>query len=111
MNLAVIFEIAADAFESGDARFEEVLAEAAEAATWYWVLAPERGKPKQPLLLGPGPPRPRGPAFLETGFVWAPYVPLVVTSVLKATRLREDWRQYSQRVLRPEFYGRITIPE
>ena len=55
----------------------------------------------------------KGGSFLESGFVWAPYVPLQVTptfldpsdfSFRKGLRTR-----YAKKLLRPDFYGQITV--
>jgi hypothetical protein len=55
----------------------------------------------------------KGGSFLESGYVWAPYVPLQVTptfldpsdfSFRKGLRTR-----YAKKLLRPDFYGQITI--
>lgn len=55
----------------------------------------------------------KGGSFLESGFVWAPYVPLQVTptfldpsdfSFRKGLRTR-----YASKLLRPDFYGNLTI--
>lgn len=55
----------------------------------------------------------KGGSFLESGFVWAPYVPLQVTptfldpsdfSFRKGLRTR-----YAKKLLRPDFYGQLTI--
>jgi Straboviridae major head protein len=55
----------------------------------------------------------KGGSFLESGFVWAPYVPLQVTptfldpsdfSFRKGLRTR-----YAKKLLRPDFYGQLTV--
>ena len=55
----------------------------------------------------------KGGSFLESGYVWAPYVPLQVTptfldpsdfSFRKGLRTR-----YAKKLLRPDFYGQLTI--
>jgi len=55
----------------------------------------------------------KGGSFLESGYVWAPYVPLQVTptfldpsdfSFRKGLRTR-----YAKKLLRPDFYGQMTI--
>lgn len=55
----------------------------------------------------------KGGSFLESGYVWAPYVPLQVTptfldpsdfSFRKGLRTR-----YAKKMLRPDFYGQLTI--
>jgi len=55
----------------------------------------------------------KGGSFLESGYCWAPYVPLQVTptfldpsdfSFRKGLRTR-----YAKKLLRPDFYGQLTI--
>lgn len=55
----------------------------------------------------------KGGSFLESGYVWAPYIPLQVTptfldpsdfSFRKGLRTR-----YAKKLLRPDFYGQLTI--
>jgi hypothetical protein len=55
----------------------------------------------------------KGGSFLESGFVWAPYIPLQVTptfldpsdfSFRKGLRTR-----YAKKLLRPDFYGQMTV--
>ena len=55
----------------------------------------------------------KGASFLDAGFVWAPYIPLQVTptfldpadfSFRKGLRTR-----YGKKILRPEYYGRLTV--
>lgn len=55
----------------------------------------------------------RGSQFLETGAVYAPYVPLVTTPLIydpnNLTPRKGVMTRYAKRVLRPEFFGRIVI--
>jgi hypothetical protein len=55
----------------------------------------------------------KGSSFLDSGFVWAPYIPLQVTptfldpndfSFRKGLRTR-----YAKKMLRSEFYGQVTV--
>ena len=48
MTLSDIFDIAADAYEEGRVdRRNAILAELApEVRAWYWVIGPERGRPR-----------------------------------------------------------------
>lgn len=55
----------------------------------------------------------KGSSYLDSGYVWAPYIPLQVTptfldpndfSFRKGLRTR-----YGKKMLRPEFYGQITV--
>ena len=54
----------------------------------------------------------KGNSFLETGYVYAPYVPLIVTPTLFDT---EDFTprkgvmtRYGKKMVRADFYGRVT---
>jgi hypothetical protein len=55
----------------------------------------------------------RGTNFLETGAVYAPYVPLIQTPLvydpINFTPRRGVMTRYAKKVVRPEFYGRIVI--
>ena len=55
----------------------------------------------------------RGSAFLETGAVYAPYVPLITTQVIydpnNLTPRKGVMTRYAKKVVRPEFYGRLVI--
>ena len=55
----------------------------------------------------------RGSSFLETGAVYAPYVPLVTTPLIydpnNLTPRKGVMTRYAKKVVRPEFYGRIII--
>lgn len=55
----------------------------------------------------------RGSNFLETGAVYAPYVPLIQTPLVydpvNFTPRRGVMTRYAKKVVRPEFYGKVII--
>jgi hypothetical protein len=55
----------------------------------------------------------RGENFLETGAVYAPYVPLMMTPIVydpnNFTPRRGVMTRYAKRIVRPEFYGLVVI--
>ena len=55
----------------------------------------------------------RGSQFLETGAVYAPYVPLMMTPLVydpkTFTPRKGIMTRYAKKMLRPEFYGRIYV--
>jgi hypothetical protein len=55
----------------------------------------------------------RGANFLETGAVYAPYIPLIMTPLVydptNFTPRRGVMTRYAKKVVRPEFYGKIVI--
>lgn len=55
----------------------------------------------------------RGSNFLETGAVYAPYIPLIMTPLVydpdNFTPRRGVMTRYAKKVVRPEFFGRIVI--
>jgi hypothetical protein len=55
----------------------------------------------------------RGNNFLETGAVYAPYIPLVQTPLvydpINFTPRRGVMTRYAKKVVRPEFYGKIYV--
>ena len=63
--------------------------------------------PSNKILLGY-----KGNSFLETGYVYAPYVPLVVTPTIfqpeDFTPRKGVMTRYGKQMVRPEFYGTIT---
>ena len=54
-----------------------------------------------------------GPTFLDTGYVFAPYIPLQVTPTFMDPNnfeLRKALRtRYGRRLVRPEFYGTVSV--
>jgi hypothetical protein len=55
----------------------------------------------------------RGTSFLETGAVYAPYVPLITTPLVydpnNLTPRKGVMTRYAKQVVRPEFFGRIVV--
>jgi hypothetical protein len=55
----------------------------------------------------------RGSQFLETGAVYAPYVPLIMTPLVydpdTFTPRKGVMTRYAKKIVRPEFYGLIQI--
>lgn len=55
----------------------------------------------------------KGRSFLDAGYVWAPYIPLQVTPTWmdpQDFRFRKGLRtRYAKRMLRPEYYGVVTV--
>ena len=55
----------------------------------------------------------RGSNFLETGAVYAPYVPLIQTPLVydpvNFTPRRGVLTRYAKKLIRPEFYGKIYL--
>lgn len=55
----------------------------------------------------------KGGAFLETGYVYAPYVPLIVTPTIYApedlTPRKGVMTRYAKQLVRSDFYGSVTI--
>lgn len=64
--------------------------------------------PKNRVLVGY-----KGSSFLETGFVYAPYVPLIVTPVIykydDLTPTKGVMTRYAKQLVRSDFYGSVTI--
>ena len=55
----------------------------------------------------------RGAQFLETGAVYAPYVPLIMTPLVYApvnfTPRKGVMTRYAKKMVRPEFYGKVYV--
>jgi len=55
----------------------------------------------------------RGTQFLETGAVYAPYIPLIMTPLVydptNFTPRKGVMTRYAKKIVRPEFYGKIYI--
>ena len=64
--------------------------------------------PRNQLLIGF-----KGGSFLETGFVYAPYVPLIVTPTIFApedfTPRKGVMTRYAKKMVRSDFYGKIVV--
>jgi len=57
----------------------------------------------------------RGSNFLETGAVYAPYVPLIMTPLVydpkNFTPRKGVMTRYAKKIVRPEFYGKVIIAD
>ena len=57
----------------------------------------------------------RGQNFLETGAVYAPYVPLIMTPLVydpkNFTPRKGVMTRYAKKMVRPEFYGKIVVAD
>jgi len=55
----------------------------------------------------------RGTQFLETGAVYSPYIPLIMTPLVydpdNFTPRKGVMTRYAKKMVRPEFYGKIHI--
>ena len=55
----------------------------------------------------------RGAQFLETGAVYAPYVPLIMTPLVydptNFTPRKGVMTRYAKKIVRPEFYGKLVV--
>ena len=64
--------------------------------------------PRNKILLGY-----KGGSFLETGYVYAPYVPLIVTPPIYApedfTPRKGVMTRYAKKMVRSDFYGSVTV--
>jgi len=57
----------------------------------------------------------RGSNFLETGAVYAPYVPLIMTPLVydptNFTPRKGVMTRYAKKIVRPEFYGKVVVAD
>ena len=57
----------------------------------------------------------RGSSFLETGAVYAPYVPLIMTPLVydptNFTPRKGVMTRYAKKIVRPEFYGKVIVAD
>jgi len=57
----------------------------------------------------------RGNQFLETGAVYAPYIPLMMTPLVydpnTFTPRKGIMTRYAKKMIRPEFYGRVFVAD
>jgi hypothetical protein len=64
--------------------------------------------PRNKILVGY-----KGGAFLETGYVYAPYVPLIITPTIYApedfTPRKGVMTRYAKKMVRSDFYGSVTV--
>jgi hypothetical protein len=55
----------------------------------------------------------RGSQFLETGAVFSPYIPLIMTPLVydpvNFTPRKGVMTRYAKKVVRPEFYGKVYV--
>ena len=55
----------------------------------------------------------KGSQFLETGAVFAPYIPLIMTPLVydpvSFTPKKGIMTRYAKKMVRPDFYGKLTI--
>jgi hypothetical protein len=55
----------------------------------------------------------RGTQFLETGAVFSPYIPLIMTPLVydpvNFTPRKGVMTRYAKKVVRPEFYGKVYV--
>jgi hypothetical protein len=55
----------------------------------------------------------RGNQFLESGAVYAPYVPLIMTPLVydpnTFTPRKGIMTRYAKKMVRPEFYGKVQV--
>jgi hypothetical protein len=66
--------------------------------------------PRNKILVGY-----KGGSYLETGYVYAPYVPLIVTPTIFApedfTPRKGVMTRYGKRMVRADFYGTVTVAD
>lgn len=66
--------------------------------------------PRNKILVGY-----KGSSFLETGFVYAPYIPLIITPTIYApedfTPRRGVMTRYAKKMVRSDFYGTVTVQD
>jgi hypothetical protein len=64
--------------------------------------------PRNKILVGY-----KGGSYLETGYVYAPYVPLIVTPTIFApedfTPRKGVMTRYGKKMVRSDFYGTVTV--
>ena len=57
----------------------------------------------------------RGANFLETGAVYAPYVPMIMTPLVydpkNFTPRKGVMTRYAKKMVRPEFYGKVIVAD
>ena len=57
----------------------------------------------------------KGGSYLETGYVYAPYVPLIVTPTIFApedfTPRKGVMTRYGKKMVRADFYGTVTVAD
>jgi hypothetical protein len=57
----------------------------------------------------------RGNQFLESGAVYAPYIPLIMTPLVMDpdtfTPRKGIMTRYAKKMVRPEFYGKVLVAD
>ena len=57
----------------------------------------------------------RGTQFLETGAVYAPYIPLIMTPLVydptNFTPRKGVMTRYAKKIVRSEFYGKVIVAD
>jgi hypothetical protein len=57
----------------------------------------------------------KGSQFLETGAVFAPYIPLIMTPLVydpvSFTPRKGIMTRYAKKMVRPDFYGKLVIQD
>jgi hypothetical protein len=57
----------------------------------------------------------KGSQFLETGAVFAPYIPLIMTPLvydpISFTPRKGIMTRYAKKMVRPDFYGKVVIQD
>ena len=57
----------------------------------------------------------KGSQFLETGAVFAPYIPLIMTPLVydpvSFTPRKGIMTRYAKKMVRPDFYGKVLIAD
>ena len=57
----------------------------------------------------------KGSQFLETGAVFAPYIPLIMTPLVydpvSFTPRKGIMTRYARKMVRPDFYGKVMIQD
>jgi hypothetical protein len=55
----------------------------------------------------------KGPTFLESGYIYAPYIPLILTPVVYGTNdftpRKGLMTRYGKKMVRSDFYGTVTV--
>ena len=57
----------------------------------------------------------KGSQFLETGAVFAPYIPLIMTPLVydptSFTPRKGIMTRYAKKMVRPDFYGKVVVAD
>ena len=57
----------------------------------------------------------KGTSLLDTGYVYAPYVPLIMTPLVydpvNFTPRKGVMTRYAKKMVRPEFYGKVIVAD